>query len=133
MASALEERFRDFKELGGLVGTALSAVFLFAIAITNILILIGVCRSFQRAKNGSRFVEEDLDFLLANRRFLGRLFRPIFKLVRASWHMYPLGVLFGLGFDTATEIGVLGMSAESAARGLPIWSTLTFQLYSPQV
>jgi high-affinity nickel-transport protein len=125
-ASALDGQFRDFKEIGGLVGTAISATFLFAIAFANVLILMGVYRSFQRVKNGGRFVEEDLDLLLANRGLLGRLFRPVFQLIRTSWHMYPLGFLFGLGFDTATEIGVLGMSAAGAAQGLPIWSILIF-------
>jgi len=125
-ASALEGRLRDFNEIGGVVGTGISATFLFAIAFANILILIGVYRSFQRVKNGGRFVEEDLDMLLADRGLLARLFRPVFKLIRTSWHMYPLGFLFGLGFDTATEIGVLGMSAAGAAQGLPIWSILIF-------
>ena len=62
-------------------------------------------------KRGEPFVEDDLDLLLASRGLLGRLFRPLFRLVDASWHMYPLGFLFGLGFDTATEIGLLGISA----------------------
>ncbi|MEA2756835.1 MAG: nickel/cobalt transporter (NiCoT) family protein [Aliidongia sp.] len=125
-ASALETRFRAFKEIGGLIGTAVSAGFLLAIAAANLLILVGVYRSFQRVRQGGRFIEEDLDILLANRGLLGRLFRPIFKLVSKSWHMYPLGFLFGLGFDTATEIGVLGMSAAGATQGLPIWSILIF-------
>lgn len=125
-ASALETRFRAFKEIGALVGTAVSAGFLFAIAAANFVILIGVYRSFRRVRNGGPLVEQDLDILLANRGLLGRLFRPVFNLVGESWHMYPLGFLFGLGFDTATEIGVLGMSAAGVAQGLPIWSILIF-------
>ena len=95
-ASALESRFEAFKHVGGLVGTGVSAAFLFAIAIANSVILIGVWRTFRRVKNGGRFVEDDLDMLLANRGFLARLFRPVFGLIRNSWMMYPLGFLFGL-------------------------------------
>lgn len=125
-ASATESRFGALREIGGLVGTCISATFLFAIAFANILVLTGIYRSFQRVKRGAPFVEEDLDLLLANRGFLSRLFRSIFRLVGKSWHMYPLGFLFGLGFDTATEIGVLAMSALGAAQGLPVWAILIF-------
>ena len=85
-------------------------------------------RTFQRVKRGEPFVEDDLNILLANRGLLGRLFRPLFRFIRASWQMYPLGFLFGLGFDTATEIGVLGISASQAAQGLSFWSLLIFPL-----
>jgi len=64
--------------------------------------------------------------LLAGRGLLSRMFRPMFRLISRSWHMYPLGVLFGLGFDTATEIGLLGISAAEASRGLSFWSILVF-------
>jgi high-affinity nickel-transport protein len=71
-------------------------------------------------------VEEDFDLLLGNRGFLARLFRPVFNLIQRSWHMYPLGFLFGLGFDTATEIGLLGLSAAEASKGLSLSSVLVF-------
>jgi nickel/cobalt transporter (NiCoT) family protein len=71
-------------------------------------------------------VEEDFDLLLGSRGFLSRLFRPVFNMIRRSWHMYPLGILFGLGFDTATEIGLLGISAAEASKGLSLWSILVF-------
>jgi len=77
-------------------------------------------------RRGGALVEEDLDHLLAQRGLLGRVFRPMFRLVARSWHMYPLGFLFGLGFDTATEIGLLGISAAEASKGLPIWSIMVF-------
>src|SRR3982075_3086745 len=64
--------------------------------------------------------------LLGNRGLLARLFRPMFNMITRSWHMYPLGILFGLGFDTATEIGVLGISAAEASKGLSLWSILVF-------
>jgi nickel/cobalt transporter (NiCoT) family protein len=124
--TALQGRFEAFKSFGGVVGTLVSALFLFAIAIANIIVLISVWRTFQTVKKGGRFVEEDLDLMLANRGLLGRLFRRFFRLVERSWHMYPLGVLFGLGFDTATEVGLLGISATQASQGLSIWSILVF-------
>ena len=77
-------------------------------------------------RTGGRFVEEDLDLALSNRGLLGRLFRRFFRLIERSWHMYPLGVLFGLGFDTATEVGLLGISATQAAQGMSIWSIMVF-------
>jgi high-affinity nickel-transport protein len=107
-------------------GTLVSALFLFAIAAANVVVLISIYRAFQTVKNGGRFVEEDLDLALANRGLLGRLFRRFFRVVEKSWQMYPIGVLFGLGFDTATEVGLLGISATQAAQGLSIWSILVF-------
>ncbi len=77
-------------------------------------------------RRGGRYVEADLDLFLAGRGLLARIFRPLFRFIGASWQMYPLGFLFGLGFDTATEIGLLGISAAEAARGLSIWSILIF-------
>jgi high-affinity nickel-transport protein len=115
-----------FKDIGGVIGTSVSALFLFAIAIANIFILVAVYKNFQTVKRGGLLVEDDLNLLLANRGLIGRLFRPLFRFVRASWQMYPLGFLFGLGFDTATEIGVLAISASQAAQGLPVLSLLVF-------
>jgi high-affinity nickel-transport protein len=125
-ATALQTRFDTFKNIGAMVGTGASAFFLFAIAFANFLVLISVYRTFQKVKNGGRFVEEDLDLTLAKRGLLGRLFRRLFQVIERSWQMYPLGVLFGLGFDTATEVGLLGISATQASQGLPIWSIMVF-------
>ena len=125
-ASALQTRFDTFKTVGGIVGTLVSAFFLFAIAAVNLLVLVSVYRTFVSVRNGGRFVEEDLDLVLSNRGLLGRLFRRAFKVITRSWQMYPLGVLFGLGFDTATEVGLLGISATQASQGLSIWSILVF-------
>ncbi len=124
--TALQGRFETFKAAGGAIGTLVSVLFLFLVAAANCLILMAVYRTFQQVRGGGTFVEEDLNHLLAQRGFLGRLFRPMFRLVTRSWQMYPLGFLFGLGFDTATEIGLLGMSAAEASRGLPIWSIMVF-------
>jgi len=125
-ATALQSHFESFKNIGGMIGTSVSALFLFAIAAANIVVLTQVYRAFRSVKKGGRLVEEDIDLLLAKRGFLGRFFRSLFLLIERSWHMYPLGVLFGLGFDTATEVGLLGISAAQASQGLPIWSILVF-------
>ncbi len=125
-ATALQDRFEAFKSFGGIVGTLVSALFLFAVAIANIIVLASVWRTFQTVKRGGRFIQEDLDLMLANRGLLGRLFRRFFRLIERSWQMFPLGLLFGLGFDTATEVGLLGISASQASQGLSIWSILVF-------
>ena len=118
-ASALSQ-FEAFKQVGGVVATVTSAVFLFTIAAMNLIILRSVWRTFGHVRSGGIYVEEDLDLLLGNRGLLARLFRPMFRLVTRSWHMAPLGFLFGLGFDTATEVAILGLSAAQAADGLAI-------------
>lgn len=125
-ALALQSRMDGFKEIGGLIGTLVSTFFLFAIALMNLIILRSVIDAFRRVRRGEPYSDENLDLLLANRGLLARIFRPVFRLVTKSWHMYPLGFLFGLGFDTATEIGLLGISAAGASQGLPIWSILVF-------
>jgi nickel/cobalt transporter (NiCoT) family protein len=125
-ADALEGRFASLKLVGGVIGTLVSAAFLFLVAAVNLLILRSVYRTFRQVQRGGAFVDDDLNNLLAQRGLLGRLFRPMFRLVTRSWHMYLLGFLFGLGFDTATEIGLLGISAAQAAKGLPIWSIMVF-------
>jgi nickel/cobalt transporter (NiCoT) family protein len=125
-ATAFKSEFGAFQSIGGVIGTLVSALFLLAIAAMNIVILATVCQTFRRVKAGAPYVDEDLNMLLAGRGLLTRLFRPMFGLVRRSAHMYPLGFLFGLGFDTASEVGLLGISAAQASQGLSIWSILVF-------
>jgi nickel/cobalt transporter (NiCoT) family protein len=125
-ATALQGRFDALKDIGAAIGTGVSALFLLAIAIANMFVLVAVYRVFQTVRRGGRPVEEKLDLMLARRGLLGRFFRRFFDVIARSWQMYPLGVLFGLGFDTATEIGVLGISATQASQGLPIWSIMVF-------
>jgi high-affinity nickel-transport protein len=123
---ALKDKFDSFESIGGIIGTGVSAFFLLAIAVANMIVLASVYRTFQIVKAGGRYVEEDLDLVLSQRGFFGRIFRRLFKLIGASWHMYFLGFLFGLGFDTATEVGLLGISATEASKGVAIWSILVF-------
>src|SRR5450631_2354473 len=122
----LQHRMYAVREIGGVVGTVLSTLFLFGIAAVNLVVLHTIWRTFLRIRAGEPYVDEDFDLLLGNRGFLARLFRPMFRMITRSWHMYPLGLLFGLGFDTATEIGVLGISAAEASKGLSLWSILVF-------
>jgi nickel/cobalt transporter (NiCoT) family protein len=125
-AWALQDRFVAWKGIGGLVGTGVSALFLFLIAAMNGVILRGVWRAFRSVRQGRGYDAEDLDLLLNSRGLLARLFRPLFRLVSASWNMFPVGFLFGLGFDTATEVSLLGLSATEAAKGVSLWSVLVF-------
>jgi high-affinity nickel-transport protein len=112
--------------IGGVVGTLISSAFLLVIAAMNTLIFITVLRHVRQARAGQLVSDVKLDAYLANRGLLARLLTPVFRIVSRSWHMYPLGLLFGLGFDTATEIGLLGISATEASHGLPIWSIMAF-------
>ncbi|MDR0480053.1 MAG: HoxN/HupN/NixA family nickel/cobalt transporter [Burkholderiaceae bacterium] len=125
-ATALQEPLAPLKNAGAIIGTLVSTGFLLVIAVVNLVILCAVVRKFARLRRGEPYVEQDLDKLLAGRGLLARLLRPLFRLITRSWHMYPLGFLFGLGFDTATEIGLLGIAATSATQGLPVWSMLVF-------
>ena len=125
-ALALQHRMDGVREIGGVVGTLISAIFLLGIAFVNLIVLRSIYRAFVRVRGGAPYVEEDFDMLLADRGFLSRLFRPMFRIITRSWHMYPLGVLFGLGFDTATEIGLLGIAAAEASKGLSMVSILVF-------
>ena len=124
--SALQGRFEALKNIGGMIGTSVSALFLFAIALANILVLMQVWRALQAVDRGAPLDIESVDRILAKRGLLGRLLRPALSLIERSWQLYPLGLLFGLGFDTATEVGILGISAAQAAHGLPIWSILIY-------
>jgi nickel/cobalt transporter (NiCoT) family protein len=125
-AMLLAGSFDQLKTIGGVIGTSVSALFLFAIAAVNLIILRGVWRTFRHVRKGGRYVEEDFDLLLNGRGLLARLFRPLFRLIGESWHMYPLGLLFGLGFDTASEVALLGVSAAAAAKGVSIWCIMLF-------
>jgi nickel/cobalt transporter (NiCoT) family protein len=125
-AVAMQSRLDAFHNVGSVIGTSISAMFLLAIGIANLFILKGIWSTFGRARRGEKIVDEDLDALLAGRGLLARVFRPVFRVVSQSWHMYPIGFLFGLGFDTATEIGLLGISATQAVQGMSFWTILVF-------
>jgi nickel/cobalt transporter (NiCoT) family protein len=127
-ASALTERFDSIRAIGSVIGTSASAMFLFAIAFINIVVLASVYRAFQAVKRGEPFVEEDFDILLNKRGLLSRIFRSLFRLVTKSWHMFGIGFLFGLGFDTATEVALFGISSAQAANGMSFGAIMVFPL-----
>ena len=118
--------FHGLQAIGGLIGTSVSAVFLLLIAAINIVILLDIFKTFREVKNGGDFNDQTLDESLNKRGLMGRFFRPLLKMTDRSWKMYPIGLLFGLGFDTASEVGLLGIAAFTASKGVPIISILIF-------
>ena len=125
-AVAMQGQARDFQALGGAIGTMASASFLIVIGLANLLLLRGIWSAYNRARLGEPVLEEDLDRLLNGRGLFTRVLRPLFRFVSRSSHMYVVGFLFGLGFDTATEIGLLGISAAQAAQDMSFSTTLVF-------
>ena len=104
----------SFAETGGIIGTTVSGFFLYLIGILNLVILIGIVGVWRKAKTG-KFSHQHLEELLNDRGLMRRIFRGKFKKgFDNSWQIYPVGVLFGLGFDTATEVAILGLSATAA-------------------
>ncbi|HEY5334652.1 MAG TPA: HoxN/HupN/NixA family nickel/cobalt transporter [Mycobacteriales bacterium] len=107
----------------GLIGTSVSGTFLFAIAAINVVILVGILRVFRDMRRGV-FDEETLEDHLNNRGLMNRILRPIMKSITRPGQMYPVGLLFGLGFDTATEVALLVLAAAGAASALPWYAIL---------
>ena len=114
-AAKVNAEFESLKAFGNIFGTLASAAFLFLLAAFNILVLTSMWRTLQAVRRGEPFCNGDFDVLLNNRGVLNRLFRPLFGLVTRSWHLFPIGFLFGLGFDTATEVALFGISAAQAS------------------
>ena len=128
-ATAFKDDMAWFHETGGLIGTLVSSIFLLLFGLLNLAILISVYKKFKQVKAGQTLPPEELDLLVTNKGgLMARLFGKMFNLVNKSWHMYPVGFLFGLGFDTATEIGLLGISASSASHGISLWSIMVFPM-----
>jgi high-affinity nickel-transport protein len=125
-AMALQGQLHPFKSIGNIIGTGASAFFLLAIAAINLVILRGVWRSFRRARRGEPVAEHELNALLAGRGFLARIFRPLFRMVSHSWQMFPIGFLFGLGFDTATEISLFTVAASGVSGGMSFATVMIF-------
>ncbi|WFU31714.1 HoxN/HupN/NixA family nickel/cobalt transporter [Bradyrhizobium brasilense] len=120
----------DISALGdfNLIRTLISAFFLLAIGLANYFILKSVWSAFVRVNRGEHLTSDQFEPLLSTQGPLSRLFRPLFNIVTRSWHMFPVGFMFGLGFDTATEIGLFGISATQAAQGTSFWTILLFPL-----
>ncbi|AFJ36500.1 MULTISPECIES: HoxN/HupN/NixA family nickel/cobalt transporter [Mycobacterium] len=111
----------------GLIGTSVSGVFLYAIALLNLIVLAGILRVFARLRRGEFDPETDgaeLERQLQSRGLMNRVLGRLTKSITKSWHCYPIGLLFGLGFDTATEIALLVLAGTSAAAGLPWYAII---------
>lgn len=120
------DKFSFIGSSAGVASTFVSSSFLIIMAILNLTIARSTYLVFRKVKNGGTYVDEDFDVLLNKRGFFSRIFRPLFRLVDKSWHMIIIGFLFGLGFDTATEVSLLGIAGAEAARGLSVWVILVF-------
>jgi nickel/cobalt transporter (NiCoT) family protein len=123
-AATVRQRLPSLQGLGIVLGAGVSGIFLWIIGILNLLVLLDVLKIWQRAKTGTHS-HAHLEARLRQRGLLNRLFGSRLQhLLNHSWQMYPLGLLFGLGFDTASEIGLLAMTAGAAAGNLPIAAVL---------
>ena len=117
----------QLKNIGGFVGTGVSAFFLYLIAAINLVILLGIWRIFREMRRG-HYDEETLEQRLQERGLINRILGPLARSIKSSWQMYPIGLLFGLGFDTATEVGLLALAGGAAAGGIPWFATLSLPI-----
>lgn len=127
LATSLSDDNSDLEKWTGLFGTTISGTFLILIGILNLVSLIGIHRVYTKYKAGT-FDEEQLEKELDSRGALNKILGPVMKMVRKPWHMYPVGLLFGLGFDTVTEVGLLVIAGGAAATGLPWYSILVLPI-----
>ena len=128
LGSQLKDDKSSLHHYTGLIGTSISGTFLMLIAILNLIILLSIVKVFIQMRKGA-YNEEELEKHLNSRGLLMRFFGPIARRIDASWKMYPLGILFGLGFDTATEIGLLVLAGSSVIAGLPWWAIISLPLF----
>ncbi len=123
LGGAVKDDGSALHDATGLIGPLVSGTFLMLIGILNLIILVSVVRIFRRMRSGD-CDEAELDAQLQQRGFMNRFFGRATRAVRQPWHMYPLGVLFGLGFDTATEVGLLVLAGTAAGAGVPFYAIL---------
>ena len=127
-ATAVKAHLPSFQHWGGYVGAGVSGTFLLAIGVLNLVVLLDIVRIFRELRSGT-LDEERLERRLLERGLMSRLFVGRFAgRIRASWQLYPLGVLFGLGFDTATEVGLLALSAGVATNDAPAPAVLSLPI-----
>jgi nickel/cobalt transporter (NiCoT) family protein len=124
LAGQVENDASSLHHYTGLVGTTVSGVFLVAIGLINLVVLWGIYGVFRRMRAGE-YDEAALQRQLDNRGFMNRILGGATKAVTKPWHMYPVGVLFGFGFDTATEVSLLVLAGGAAAFSLPWYAILT--------
>jgi nickel/cobalt transporter (NiCoT) family protein len=124
LAGQVENGSSSLQQTTGLIGTSVSGVFLYLIGIINLVLLVGIIKVFRQMKSGT-FDEATLEHHLNNRGFMNRILSGATKAVSKPWQMYPIGLLFGLGFDTATEVSLLVLAGGAAAFALPWYAILT--------
>ena len=123
-AAAIKHGLPDLRHLGGIIGAGVSGLFLWVIGILNLIVLLDILKTWREARAG-KHSHAHLEELLGQRGFLNRLFGSrLRRVINHSWQMYPLGLLFGLGFDTASEIGLLAMTAGASAGDIPVAAVL---------
>jgi high-affinity nickel-transport protein len=123
LAGPVENDDSALHSMTGVIGASVSGVFLWVLGILNLMVLLGIMRVFREMRQG-RYDEATLEDHLSKRGFLNRFLGGLTRSVRKPWHIYPIGVLFGLGFDTATEVGLLVMAGGAAAFNLPFYAIL---------
>src|SRR5262249_13002594 len=114
----------------GIIGTGVSGTFLYLLAALNVIVLAGIIKVFREMRRGA-YNDEELEEQLAKRGLMNRILGPLARRVDTPWKMYPVGVLFGLGFDTATEIALLVLAGSAVGRGLPVFARLSLPLLFP--
>ncbi|KAI8941980.1 hypothetical protein NX059_000091 [Plenodomus lindquistii] len=126
-AAAVSDKFGNFEKIGGIIGTSVSAAFLVLLGVMNMYILYKLVVQMKRMINCEPGTEAQ-EFTIQGGGCLFPILQKLFRLIDRPWKMYPLGVLFGLGFDTSSEIAILGISSIQATRGTSIWLILIFPL-----
>jgi len=127
LAGPVENDNSALHSVTGVIGASVSGVFLWILGILNLIVLAGILRVFRDMRRGV-YDEEQLEEHLNKRGFMNRFLNGLTKSVRKAWHIYPVGVLFGLGFDTATEVGLLVLAGGAAAFNLPFYSILVLPI-----
>ena len=127
-ATLVKDELPEWRSAGTLIGASVSGIFLWVIGLLNLVVLMDILEVWQKARAG-KHSHQHVEELLAKRGFMNRLFGPwLGKTINNSWQMYPLGLLFGLGFDTASEISLLAMTAGAAAGDLPLPAVLSLPI-----
>jgi high-affinity nickel-transport protein len=127
LANPVEDDNSALHSTTGVIGASVSGIFLWILGILNLMVLLGIMRVFREMRQG-RYDEAELEDHLNKRGFLNRFLGGLTKSVRKPWHIYPIGVLFGLGFDTATEVGLLVLAGGAAAFNLPFYAILVLPI-----
>jgi high-affinity nickel-transport protein len=123
----IQDKMPQLQEIGGLIGVTVSGSFLIIVGLINLVILFNLYKIFRKLYKGIQ-PSENIEEILDSRGFLARLIKPFFRFISRSWHVYPLGFLFGLGFDTATEIGLLAISAGAAKSVISVFGILSLPI-----